>query len=57
MVFWAGVWVVAGTWGTPEAWPGDGVGAVVRGRAKLSGPGPGPIPGGLPANLEAMVAA
>lgn len=39
------------------AWPGTGVGPVVRGRVKLPGPGPGPSPGVLPANLEAMVAA
>lgn len=39
------------------AWPGTGLGPVVRGRARLPGPESGPSAGVPPANLEAMVAA
>lgn len=39
------------------AWPGASPGPVVRGRARLPGPGLGPSAGAPPASLEAMVAA
>lgn len=39
------------------AWPGASAGPVVRGNARLPGPGLGPSVGVPPASLEAMVAA